>query len=86
MLLGAASYAIYLVHLPVLAVMHKVARYVPGMEYGMGQLVFSAASIGAGIALHLCFERPVGRLLRNRPWSSSPVSPPMRQATDTPGQ
>jgi peptidoglycan/LPS O-acetylase OafA/YrhL len=61
MLLGAASYAIYLVHTPVNAVVQYVAL---GLGDGAGQALLMVSGIGAGIVLHLFFEKPITRLLR----------------------
>lgn len=61
MLLGAASYAIYLVHTPVNSIVQRVAVH---LGDGFGHLFIIASGIGAGIVLHLVFEKPVARLLR----------------------
>lgn len=61
MLLGAASYAIYLVHTPVNSVAQRVAVH---LGDGFGHLLIIASGIGAGIVLHLVFEKPVAHLLR----------------------
>jgi exopolysaccharide production protein ExoZ len=63
LLLGAASYAIYLVHVLVL-------QFGAGMLAGFGPAVAlsisAAASIAIGIAAHLWFEKPVTAFLRAR--------------------
>lgn len=61
MLLGAASYAIYLVHTPVNSVVQRIAVH---LGDGFGHLLIIISGIGAGIVLHIFFEKPVARLLR----------------------
>lgn len=61
MLLGAASYAIYLVHTPVNSVVQHVALRM-GDAFGHAFIIISG--IGAGLVLHLFFEKPVSRMLR----------------------
>jgi exopolysaccharide production protein ExoZ len=73
MLLGAASYAIYLVHTPVNSIVQHVAVR---LGDGMGHLLLFVSGIGAGIVLHIFFEKPVTRLLRRL----SPFEPPQEKA------
>ena len=66
LLLGAASYAIYLTHgVLVSALMQVVRRILPGPA---GQAVFAVAAMSAaisfGVAVHLGIERPVSAWLR----------------------
>jgi peptidoglycan/LPS O-acetylase OafA/YrhL len=61
MLLGAASYAIYLVHTPLNSVVQHIAVR---LGDGAGHMLLMVSGIGAGIVLHLVFEKPVARLLR----------------------
>lgn len=68
-LLGGASYAIYLVHVP-------VNLFVPAMAArlgnGLGHAVIILAGIGAGVLVHILFERPITRALRRlSPFSSA---------------
>ena len=67
-LLGAASYAVYLVHTPVNSIIQRVVVYLPeGLKaIGVGHVLLAAAGIGTGIVVHLVYERPVTRALRRR--------------------
>lgn len=66
LLLGAASYAIYLVHTPVNSVAQRLARYFaePLAFMGGAQLFMVACGVLAGILLHLWIERPISKRLR----------------------
>lgn len=64
LLLGAASYAIYLVHNPLFSILGRVLR---GLDNWV--LTFAActlAGIAAGLAWHFFYERPALRLLNPR--------------------
>lgn len=67
-MLGSASYATYLVHLPVTSVLQRVVDHLPGplLAVGAGQAAIVAGGVGAGIVAHLAFERPATRALRRR--------------------
>jgi peptidoglycan/LPS O-acetylase OafA/YrhL len=73
MLLGGASYAIYLVHTPVNSIVQRIAVH---LGDGFGHLLIIISGIGAGIVLHLVFEKPVARLLRR----ISPFEPQQAKA------
>ncbi|ANU08616.1 acyltransferase family protein [Paraurantiacibacter namhicola] len=62
-LLGGASYAIYLVHVPVLAVLQ---RFIAPLGDGIAHVLLFAAASAAGVVVHLLFELPVTKALRNR--------------------
>ena len=62
MLLGGASYAIYLVHSPIIAATHLVAGW---LGNGMGHLLIFGAGIAGGIVFHLAVEKRVTAGLRN---------------------
>jgi exopolysaccharide production protein ExoZ len=69
LLLGAASYSLYLTHMfPVGAIEHVAGRL--GLDHGWlvpATAVLSfAAAIAAAVAVHLVLERPVDRALRRR--------------------
>jgi exopolysaccharide production protein ExoZ len=67
MLLGAASYAIYLVHPFVLGVLERVAHRT-GLDHGPGlsvaMVVALTIALAVGVALHLLVERPLNDALR----------------------
>jgi exopolysaccharide production protein ExoZ len=67
MLLGAASYSIYLVHAFVLAVVERIAIRM-GLGHGpmlpVTMAVALALALAAGVMLHLLFERPLDQALR----------------------
>lgn len=63
-LLGAASYAIYLVHGPLQSL---VARLLQGADHwGLTFAACCVASLAAGLAYHVGYERPVLRRLARR--------------------
>jgi len=64
MLIGASSYAIYLVHTPLNSIVQHIAVR---LGDGFGHLLIIASGMAAGIVLHLLFEKPVTRALRR--WS-----------------
>lgn len=75
-LLGNASYAIYLVHNPVASLAARIAgRFEPLRAWPASLLVCIAAGMVCGLAYHLAFEKPalafVGRRLRGRLPSSA---------------
>lgn len=63
MLLGSASYAIYLVHVPVNSFSQVVAAR---LGDGLGHALIFFAGIGVGIGVHLVFEKRVTRYLRDK--------------------
>ncbi|MBC7492872.1 MAG: acyltransferase [Novosphingobium sp.] len=69
LLLGAASYAIYLVHAPVMGLAGRLlVKLVPAalLAHGAGQVVLALTAIVAGVATHLVYEKPIGRWLARR--------------------
>ncbi len=77
LLLGAASYSIYLVHTPVNSVAQRVAVFLPT---GLSHLFIIAAGVGAGILVHFVLERPIAsylrtKLMQRRPSRSTQVAP-----------
>ena len=64
-LLGAASYAIYLFHTPVNAIAQRIAALFPAqaLAMGAGHIFVSGAGIAVGILVHLHYEKPIGRAL-----------------------
>jgi exopolysaccharide production protein ExoZ len=61
-LIGAASYTIYLVHYPAIALVRSnwIIHALPG---SIAMITLSCVGIGAGIALHLAVETPILRWL-----------------------
>jgi peptidoglycan/LPS O-acetylase OafA/YrhL len=85
LLLGAASYAIYLVHYPAELVVTKAFLAVQSALPVPPLLVFlvsSGIALASGIALHLLVERPVLRRLRDARWGRRRVTPDGREGTD----
>ncbi|MEO6153782.1 MAG: acyltransferase, partial [Croceibacterium sp.] len=69
LLLGAASYALYLTHPFVLTALEKTAvslGFTHGMLLAGVMIVSMALAIGVAVAINLVFERPVDRYLRRR--------------------
>ena len=66
--LGAASYAIYLVHGPVNSAAQRIAAWLPApvLAVGGGHLLLTVAGVAVGVGFHQWFERPVTRALRRR--------------------
>lgn len=78
LLLGDASYAVYLVHSPVLSFIAHAHAKLPGPPLPPVPLFFVAAilSIVAGVMAHLVVEKPLLRLLRMRVGRSDPAPRP----------
>jgi peptidoglycan/LPS O-acetylase OafA/YrhL len=67
-LFGGASYAIYLVHVPINSVVQRLIVPLPASlrAWGFGHFLVIGAGVVAGVILHLALERPVtGWLRRN---------------------
>jgi peptidoglycan/LPS O-acetylase OafA/YrhL len=62
-LLGDASYAIYLIHLPLMSLVARLSR---GLDPILAAALAVLASIAAGIAFHRLFELPALALVRKR--------------------
>ncbi|MBS0560534.1 MAG: acyltransferase [Proteobacteria bacterium] len=77
--LGAASYAVYLVHVPAMAALAFVAPPLIGLPEWVAVMALAAGGTAAGIALHVLVERPMLRTLRRRLHASdltAPAGPP----------
>lgn len=84
LLLGAASYAIYLAHSSVLGL---TSRFLPsvfpedGMIAGLAHFILFTVAVSAGVVLHLLFEKPVGGWLtsilfdRKTEIQATPIAP-----------
>jgi peptidoglycan/LPS O-acetylase OafA/YrhL len=58
-LLGDASYSIYLIHNPLLSITSRIAgKFHNFASWGLGMLVGVAASVVIGVLYHLFLERP----------------------------
>ena len=69
LLLGAASYSIYLIHNPLQSVLHRIIRAVDLQAIIYPNIIFISIAILcvlAGIILHLWIEKPLLRYLRKR--------------------
>ena len=64
-LLGDASYSIYLIHPLAIAVSARLLRSWMPISLEFGLVVMVLASVGAGLVYHLLFERHAIRALRN---------------------
>lgn len=69
--LGDASYAIYLLHNPLISITSRAAAKIAVVDNWPGSLIFSMMCvIGSGLLFHACFERPaldfLRRLIRSR--------------------
>lgn len=64
LLLGEASYAIYLVHDPVLSIVARVAAGLPFAHWSVCVLLGLAAAVAAGVGYHLLYEKPALRFLK----------------------
>jgi peptidoglycan/LPS O-acetylase OafA/YrhL len=73
-LFGNASYAIYLIHLPILSLLVRVGR---GMDPILLMILASCASAAAGIGYHKLFELPVLNAVRRRLRTADRKSPPV---------
>jgi len=63
--LGDASYAIYLIHNPLISLTSRVATHCIIIDQWAGSLIFSMACvIGLGLLYHVLFEKPVLRFYR----------------------
>jgi exopolysaccharide production protein ExoZ len=68
-LLGAASYSVYLVHLPVLSLVAKLGAFLrlpAHLPVEFLFLLYAPVATAAGVALHLLIEKPVTLRLRDR--------------------
>ncbi|MEG3089736.1 acyltransferase family protein [Sphingomonas sp. PB4P5] len=65
--LGAASYAIYLIHNPLLSISARIAARVPLLsDIYVATLLGVIATIIAGCLYHIWFEKPVSRYINRR--------------------
>jgi peptidoglycan/LPS O-acetylase OafA/YrhL len=74
-LLGNASYAIYLLHMPLMSVVARISARVPVLHHWASNVVASlVAAIMAGLAYHLLYEKPaLGWVRRQRSrWLPAP--------------
>ena len=70
---GAASYAIYLIHNPLLSLTSRLFALI-GVGW-VGALVASAViCVLAGIAYYLMWERPIMRLARTKATKAAPIT------------
>ena len=75
-LLGDASYSIYLIHIPMLAVVRKIFGWPSSQMHGHAENLILAAVTTAGCVLaYFLFEKPVDRMLRKRFLKSRAMAP-----------
>ncbi|MDZ7817316.1 MAG: acyltransferase family protein [Aliarcobacter sp.] len=68
-LLGSASYSIYLIHVPMLSILHRVVQKLNLKEFLQNELVFISVSVIAiisGIILHMLIEKPIIKFLNTK--------------------
>lgn len=63
LLLGAASYAIYLAHTPLNSISQ---RLVAGWPTGLSHILIFLFGVAGGVIIHLLLERPISKALRSR--------------------
>ena len=83
---GEASYALYLVHIPVLMVWRNAAQALAGLggDYRMGLVELSAmlaVTLAAAAAVHVAVERPGRRMIRDLFARRQPIPPEERART-----
>lgn len=90
---GEASYALYLVHLPLLMVWRNAVQRLAGVggDYRMGPAELAlllVLSLAAAAAIHLAIERPGRRLIRRllEPRDSTPADERARRAHSDQGE
>jgi peptidoglycan/LPS O-acetylase OafA/YrhL len=72
--LGDASYSIYLLHMPIVALAARVASHLPFFHNWLGGLLFSVCCvILASYGYHCIYERPSLRAARNLVRKSEPI-------------
>jgi exopolysaccharide production protein ExoZ len=87
LLLGNASYAIYLIHPPVLTFTSRVVGRLPMIDsWKLSVLVGVFASIAAGLAFHILYERPVLKLFTHKTLSTTVHVPSSRLSPTEPNQ
>ncbi|HWY61125.1 MAG TPA: acyltransferase [Rhizomicrobium sp.] len=66
-LIGNASYSIYLIHTAANVILQRIAAYFPHglLAFGAGQAFLFVGGVSAGVALHLFVEKPVVQGLRD---------------------
>jgi peptidoglycan/LPS O-acetylase OafA/YrhL len=68
-LLGASSYSIYLIHVPLLSILNRIVLKLDVSSYLHPNLLFLFLGIGAicgGVIMHLVFEKPITFYLRQK--------------------
>ncbi len=65
LLLGAASYSLYLSHTFTLSIMGKIWPHAPSAPW-LYTITATAASVGVGVAVYLLLERPLLQFMRKR--------------------
>jgi len=69
LLLGSASYSIYLIHNPLLSVLNRIVNKLDMVSFLDAKVIFLSIVIicvVAGIVLHLLIEKPILKYLRNK--------------------
>ena len=77
-LLGSASYSIYLVHNPTLSIASRgVARVWAGVDPNLGYALVALVALAAGITYYWIYERPALRAVRAAMARSGDAKPPV---------
>lgn len=74
LLLGDASYSIYLWHFPTNTFWDRLAQIMHAPDW-LAVIIMIAGGVAFGIAAHLLIEKPIREWLRKRKRGSQPVSP-----------
>jgi peptidoglycan/LPS O-acetylase OafA/YrhL len=80
-LLGNASYALYLIHYPLISLLSKILVAVGLPAWGLagafaGFVLLVGAALAAAVAFHLLIERPLAARLSRKPAARPPVPAP----------
>lgn len=77
LLLGSASYALYLIHNPLISITTRIVLHYPWLARPwLAAVIGITSSVFIGIIYHLAFEKPATRLLRSKLMASGIYNQP----------